>query len=651
MFFRPRQRLRSFAVAALASCALVACAPSATRFVARAQQRRATQAKRPARPAANKADAARLQQKQRRQAVSALLEAAGAARDFATLSDKVAVQASAADALWPFDEQNARAVLLRAWEATRAPGAAESFATDGETPESAREYLKSAQSLVVETAAKHDARLAENFMRELMREDAGAEEAAAATQSREPGRLSAAGQQRLSIASSLLRAGEPQSAARVAAPLIDEGATREMLAFVMELRAQDASQADALYLRLLERTRADVSANANDVLLLSTPVISPELLVYVGQDGALGYAQTFYANASRGGERATPALLAALRRAFFDVAAAVLLRADASPRKGAEAARYFAIGRLLPFFEREAAQHLAALNARQAALGASVDASLRDSLSASTATRSFAHRNPRDPLGQTLEAIGRATNEAERDGLRLRAVEQAARLRLWERARRFVSEITDAETQRSAHLVVALHQVLSISEVHDNEDPEDLERVVGFVRASDVPAEARAVGFVQSAHIALARGRRARALELLAEASAFAAQTPRSPSQQAVLSMLLAHAYARASDARAWEHFSGFVSAANNAPEDFPAKRPGLDFMLRSSSGETYLSITAPVGFEELYATMARLDLARALADMRALEDEVTRAEAFIAAARAVLTRAGVRGVKDASGF
>ncbi|HEV2706098.1 MAG TPA: hypothetical protein VGV59_09250 [Pyrinomonadaceae bacterium] len=657
MFSRPRYSPRPFFVAALVSCALVACAPFRTGFVARAQQKRAAQTNRPSSSAANKSKARQQQkQKQRQQAVAALREAAEAARDFAGLSDKVAVQAAAADALWPFDEQRARAILRRAWEATLAPGAAASLVGEGETEENGREYLKATQSLVVAAAARHDARLAESFLREGASEHAEARGETAPA--RQPGglrRLSAAGQQRLSIASSLLREGEFASAARVAAPLVDEGATRELLAFIMELRTQDAAASEALYARLLERTRADASADANDVLLLSTPVVSPELLVFVGQDGALGYAQTFYANASHGREAAASSLSTRVRRAFFDVAAALLLRPSAATSvQGATVAQYFAISRLLPFFEREATQYVAALNARLAALGASVDGSLRDSLSANAGARSFTHKNPRDLLAPTLEAIARETDEERRNSLRLRAVTQASTLRLWERARRFASEMTDAEMQRSAHLAIAIYQVLSISEAHDNEDPDDLARVVSFVRAADVPPEARAAGFIQSAHIALARGLRTHALELLEEASSLSAQNPLAPSERFVLSMLLAHAYARSADVRAWEHLAGFVRAANEHVKEsgeLPENAPGFTFELRWSQGSTRLFIPAPMTSKTLYATIAGLDPARALTEIRALEDEVMRAEATIEAARAVLTRDGATRVKAAGGF
>ncbi|HEX8852679.1 MAG TPA: hypothetical protein VF754_04285, partial [Pyrinomonadaceae bacterium] len=392
MLFRPRYSLRPFAVAALVASTLAVLFTHALSVVTPAQERRGGQPVRPSRREGNKVKAQQRQQKLRRQAVAALVEAAEAARDFEGLFEKVAVQASAADTLWPFDAERARAIVRRAWEATLAPGAAESLADDETT---AYEYLKAAQRLVVETAARHDARLSEEFMREFVRESSEATEATPADGRSGARRLSAAGWQRLSIASSLLRAGDPQSAARVAAPLVGEGATRELLGFILELRAQDAGEADALYVRLLERTRADASADANDVLLLSTPIVSPELFVYVGSDGALSYAQSFYRSAPTDGRRAASPLPTAARRAFFDVAASVLLRADAASAQGKAAALYYAIRRLLPFFEREATQHVAALNARQAALGASVETDIRDSLTASVDTRTFAHRNPR----------------------------------------------------------------------------------------------------------------------------------------------------------------------------------------------------------------------------------------------------------------
>src|ERR1051326_4774810 len=66
------------------------------------------------------ADAAR-KAREMREAVAALREVADAARSFDNFLDGIALQSEAAEALWPYDEQNARAIFRRVWEAVTAP--------------------------------------------------------------------------------------------------------------------------------------------------------------------------------------------------------------------------------------------------------------------------------------------------------------------------------------------------------------------------------------------------------------------------------------------------------------------------------------------------------------------------------------------------
>ncbi len=591
------------------------------------------------------------QQRTQKQAIAALLETAEAARSFVDFFAKVRIQTSVADQLWPFDEQAARAILRRAWEATNAPGVVASITFEGESETQAREYLTATQSSVIETAARHDARLSESFMQEFSRalaKETGAPEPDAAPDERASSQsegwrsLSASGQQRLLIATSLLRGGEYERAAQFAAPLVSEGVTRDLLGFILEFRRAEARAADALYLRLIERTLADAGAEANAVLLLSSPIVSPDLLVSIDKNGALNFSQAFYTDAQT--RVASPPVRAEVRRAFFDMAAIVLLRApapraDDAKSAGETAARYFTIGRLLPFFEREAAQYAPALHARQSALNSEIEASRREALASRTETRDFARKNSRDPLSSRLEEVARASDEAARDDLRLKLVMEAARLKLWERARRVAAEIADAEAQRNARLVIALYQVLNISAAYGDEEEDDFERAASFVRSADVPPEVRAAGLAQAAGLALRRGKQSRAVELLNEANGFAMQAPADTSQRAAVFALLTLASERADASRVWEMFATLVGAANGAADSLSDAEQGFEFVIATPKEESELFIAPAMPFrlEEVFATMGRLDFSRALSEIRLLKDEVTRAEASVAAARAVL--------------
>src|SRR5204862_435221 len=146
-------------------------------------------------------------------------------------------------------------------------------------------------------AVKHDPVLADAFMREFERglradESSAPQNGQPATRQDEhdvdasaPARggraLSPYDEQRLLIASQLYDEGEFEKAAEVLAPLVAKGPSQPLVSFIMALRHHVARDADSLYLRLLERTRADAEADANDALALSTLVASPDLYVSV----------------------------------------------------------------------------------------------------------------------------------------------------------------------------------------------------------------------------------------------------------------------------------------------------------------------------------------------------------------------------------
>ncbi len=307
--------------------------------------------------------------------------------------------------------------------------------------EDAREALLVARRFVIKAALKHDPRLAEEFMRqferELSEEASAAREATADAPSSNGGgarELSRAGRQRLNIAFQFLEEDEYELAAATAAPLVSEGPTLPLLDFIHVLRPHAPRAADALYLRLLERTRADTSANANDLLLLSTPVVSPELRAQVAHDGSVSFSPVTLRIDYGGGAAAAAAitpLAPEARRAFFNVAAAVLLRPrantnDAAQRGDAAAQLYFTAARLLPFFEREAAQHAPALHALLSSLAADIEAARRDALASRAGVSSLSAKNSADALAHLHKAVADAPNAVERDHERFLLVTVAA---------------------------------------------------------------------------------------------------------------------------------------------------------------------------------------------------------------------------------
>ena len=87
------------------------------------------------------------------------------------------------------------------------------------------------------------------------------------------------------------------------------------------------------------------------------------------------------------------------------------------------------------------------------------------------------------------------------------------------------------------------------------------------------------------------------------------------------------------------------VSAANES-ENYSGTGPELSFSYGYKDGATlFYETDEPLNFEDAFASAARLDFRRAVAEVRSLEDELTRASVTIAAARAALEKGGkVRG-------
>lgn len=601
------------------------------------------------------------ERRRREEAVAALVETADAARKFEDLAERAAAQTLAADALWTADETSARAIFRRAWEAAteadRAPReeglngeAAARVASNGGTASS---LVTTARDEVLGKVAARSPQLAELFLKEMLREisDERAtqpDETRARRKATTWGELSGRGGRRLALADELLRGGEAASAVEVAAPLVSEGVSAEFLNFLLRARRLAPREADALYLRLLEASAADASADANDALLLSSYVVSPAVLLVIDERGGLMLRPVLYDNSTETDgppdvATAPPEPAADVRRAFFRAAATILLRPPSSQTSAdaplQNAPYYFAISRLLPFFEREAPQRAPELHARLAALAVELEAARRDALSARADLQSVTQKNPSDPLRSLLDRLAQARDAKMRDRTRLLIVRVAAHRRMWERARTIAAEIEDADARRVAQTVIALSQIKTLARDFGDETPDDYERAAAYVRGLDVPPVARAAAYVQTATLAARKGNRARASELLAEAARYAESAEAGTYARAAALGFVARAAATLEPARAWEMLPTFVRALNAVEEEEsePTKGVGLD--ADASAYSELDELIETFHLEELFATIGRIDLTRSLREARSLKDEAARAYAVIAAARAALER------------
>jgi hypothetical protein len=580
----------------------------------------------------------------RAKALLLLVETADEARAIEDLLYRARLQALAADALWPFDQKRARAIFRRAWEAATASDNAEREAEALEAGATAEavETVTEARDEVLAKTARRDSALAGIFLRELM-EDAKTESNSEqtgierATNRRTP---SATGARRIALGYELLDSGEAESALKIVAPVVNEGASAALMLFMLRLHERNAAAGDALYRMMIAQMRVDAQADANTVLLLSTPIVSPELMVSVDEHGSLQFQPVARTDARAG---TPPPVAPAARSTFFDAAASVLLRSVNSRPGSSEAqeraALYFATARLLPFFEREAAQYVPELQARAAALLNEFTDTRRDALSSQLSLRSLGAPPSTDPLRSHFEELSRTSEQAERDRITIRIVLIAARNRAWDRARRAASELSDDGVRRAANSFIALHQIADLANAYKDEKEDDYESIVSFLKGVEVPPLAAAWGYAQAARIAARKREPQRVAELLTEAGHFAERAPANTSQRVAAYGVIAIEAALLDRQRAWELLTELVHAANALGDDFAGDDSSVDFGAdENSKTPAPFTFTADVfRLDSVFATMAHLDFERALTGARALEGDVPRAFAQLAIARAAL--------------
>lgn len=589
----------------------------------------------------------------RAQAITLLIETADKARLFDGLYSRAKIQMLVADALWPHDERQARAIFRRAWEAAAASDKAE-------TEEAARgtgllpptsENVTDARDEVLGRAALRDSRLAEIFLHDLLGEkDSASVEGNEPTNRAALRGLSAMGERRLSLASDVLEAGETRRAVEIVAPIINEGVRPELIAFIMRLRERSIPEADAFYLRLLERAAADPQTNANEVLLLSTPIISPRLLVVVDESGALQFNVLTLSSANAATQQQPISDRAQI--AFYNLAASVLSR-PLTQRDGAQTmqdlmSRFYATGRLLPFFENSSAPYAAyapALRARQSELFNEIEASRREQFSSQFGVSSLTPAGFVDPLRSGAEQLTQITDSQERERLALNMVKTAVNNKYWDRARRIAAEIEDLEKRRAALSFIQVYQIKDISDAYRDKKEDDFASVAKFVREADVPPFAKAWGLAQVAIIA-ARKRNAQTsqtvAQLINEAESYASRIAQGKFERVAAYAAVTATAARLDPPRAWGLLGELVKAAN-AVEDFTGEEVSIDL----DDDENFPVERSPrfiVGAEVfrlngIFATMAHLDFDKTLAEARALDDELPQAFATIAIARAALEK------------
>lgn len=596
--------------------------------------------------------------RKRAKAIALLAETAEEARALDDLLYRARLQSLAADALWPYDSQRAQALFRRSWEAATAfdKSEQEAAAQEAGTTTDAVEPETAARDEVLARTAARDPALASIFLRDLMKSSQQSETSERDEQAAGQGAWrtpSAAAYRRIELGLELLEQGEAASAYKIVAPVANEGVTAPLISFLRRLQERDAAAAENLYRLLIANTRRDPTADANTILLLSTPIVSPDLMVAIDEYGTLQLRPIAHDTL----QTATPVNFStATRAAFFNTSAAVLLRPNPASRPGTSptqdrAARYFAIGRLLPYFEREAAEFAPELQARSTALLNEFTESARTSLTSQLELRSVGPPPSTDPLRAHFEERARASEQSERDRITTRIILIATRNRSWDRARRAAAELSDESLRRAAYSFIAVNQVADLSNAYRDEKEDDYESIVAFLKSADLPPLAAAWGYAQAARVAARRHDSQRVSKLLTEAEHYAARVDaRSPERVAAYGVIAREA-ARLDQLRAWELLSRLVKEANTL-EDYAGDEASIEIRAdETSTTETPFTFDAEVfRLDSIFATMAHLDFERSLSSARSIERAVPRLFAQLAIARAALERGGNESKPSAPG-
>lgn len=626
-----------------------------------------------AKPSAKSArDAKARERRERQSAAAALNEAASVARGVEDSYKRALILALAADALWLYDEQSARALISRAWETAVASDKEReaefekqfrermSAQVPADSPESfeamPKEFTREtrAREEVLSAVSRHDSRLTERYLAELREsidgkrgdEDAAREDDWSRQDVR--GDLSPVDpeQIRLNLSNSLAEQGDYARAAEVAAPEIEGGVSAALLRFLIQFRATAPAEADALYRRLLARVASDPRSGANDVLLLSSYTLTPSLLASFDGGGSVHFGPVYGEDRGESDAPFAPGLM----RDFFAATAGILMRAQRNTNRRADAsALYFTVTRLLPYFERGAPQLAPQLQARRQTLAAELDAQSREWLSRSAKTESLSPSNPVDPLADDFEYSKTGPSATARDAARSRVVRRAVGLKLWDRARAAAESMEDPEGRSGYLQLVAVAQVASVAEAFGDEE-DGYERAALFVQNADVPPLTRAFGYSRAAVLASKRSKLTRARELLDRAQSFAEQTDSGTESRFAAMLVTATAAAEFDAARAWAAVPTLVQAANEVrdvkQEDLSdgLRQPHVEGVENVGLGETL----AEFRLDSLFASLAKRDFERALKEARSLDDPATRSLVIVAAARARLAAAPAPATKGA---
>lgn len=576
-------------------------------------------------------------------AINLVNSLADEARSFHDEMLRARVQARAADALWTTEEERARMLFRRAWDAAELGDKelARRFEEDK------RRQLERGGSIalqrppnlrgeVLRLASRRDRALGEELLARLEEERKQQERdaATAAPASPQPGHLDALSMQsshRLDLARELLQSNETERAMRFAEPAL-QTVTRDSVFFLTDLREKSPARADPVFAALLARAAADPASDANTVSLLSSYVFTPHTVITIGQDGG--------ASINSSGRTAPPAdFPAALRTGFMQMAAQVLLRppapADQDRSSGGRASTYFMIARLLPLFEQYLPAGVTLLRTQLTALTPDAPEQVRNAGDEllNVGMKSDAGAGGSDRHQDLLEDnLKKATTDEERDRLYVELAMNAAGRRD-PRAREFAEKVSDAET-RARLLAYVDYEAATVAV-----EKKDVDEILRLARRGEMSHLQKVWAYTEAARIT-AKDNRGRAVEILDEAAEESKRIAPDDADRARAVLAIATPLYELDAGRVWSLMPDLVKTVNSV-SDFTGEDGRLAVRFQTKHHASLRTSTIEnFNLQPVFASLAKTDLNRAIDLAKGFTGESPRAVATLAVATTALADA-----------
>ncbi|HEX8474571.1 MAG TPA: hypothetical protein VF666_11100 [Pyrinomonadaceae bacterium] len=620
-------------------------------MLAAAQQPPSPAPARPRKPSNEKTNAAAttpreaadpLAELRRTTAISLVNSLADEARNYRSPTVSARTQARAADVLWEIDRERARVLFRRAWDAAENADRENDRLMDEEKrkQEADRGYysvrsLPSLRREVLRLAARRDRALGEEFlatMDEARKQenkntatnaapDTASNNASTRANPQEPPPAVA---QRLRLAMQLLEDDDVERAIQFADTVLNS-VNVPAIEFLVRLRHKNPDAADQRYTALLARAATDPASDANTVSMLSSYVFTPSFYITFEPGGG--------ASSSRMGQPPRPEVSAMLRNAFFNTAAAILLRPlpppDQDKSSAGRAGTYMVIARLTPLFEQYMPDKVAPLRAQLAALQPDTSERSRDPRN-SAFTRGLVAEDPnRDRVQEALDRLPEARTSAERDEVYFNAA-QSAVSHNDPRARELADKIEDIDFRKQVRAYIDFE--MTEKAVRDKNADEALR----LARSGELSPVQRTWATTEAAQL-LAKDEPGRAIETLEQALTEARRIDAASIDRVRALVAIATRLAPLDIARTWEIMSEAVKAANSLQE-FTGEDAFLMVRVQSKNSTTISSSSVDsFDLNGIFTTLGKADLARAVELAKSFTAESPRAVATLSVARSVL--------------